>query len=174
MMVNCRSNDVFWGCYGANAVHFSVLLEYLAGATGTKVGRYWQNSFNFHAYTDKFPEAKFMDYARDIREHNLYETKELKPQPLMVGPREMFDVELRDFMLWSEGAPGKAPPFDEPFLADTAVPMRLAHVAYKEKDFAAADTICNMIDAPDWRAACKMWINRRWERHARKDQTNVG
>lgn len=52
MMVNCRSNDIFWGCYGANAVHMSVLLEYLALSIGVVPGRYYQNSFNWHAYRE--------------------------------------------------------------------------------------------------------------------------
>ena len=36
--VCCRSNDAIWGAYGANAVHFSVLLEYLARMIGVGVG----------------------------------------------------------------------------------------------------------------------------------------
>jgi thymidylate synthase len=59
MMVNCRSNDIFWGAYGANAVHFSFLQEYVASSIGVEVGRYWQNSFNFHAYVDRFPKEKW-------------------------------------------------------------------------------------------------------------------
>jgi len=50
MMVNCRSNDIFWGAYGSNAVHMSMLLEYLASSIGVSIGRYYQNSFNWHAY----------------------------------------------------------------------------------------------------------------------------
>jgi hypothetical protein len=177
MMVNCRSNDVFWGAYGANAVHFSFLLEYLASAIGCKVGRYWQNSFNFHAYVDKFPEDKFNAYSNDARAHNLYETEQLKPFPLMVGPREDWDLDLCVFMRWSEvvgmGDDTMAiPQFDEPFFNDVAVPMRLAWMNHKQKDYASADSLCNLIAAEDWRAACKAWITRRWQRHARKVDGN--
>ena len=34
MTVCNRSNDLVWGCLGANAVHFSFLLEYMAGLIG--------------------------------------------------------------------------------------------------------------------------------------------
>lgn len=47
-----RSNDIIWGAYGANAVHFSVLLEYIAGKIGAPIGRYTQISINWHAYTE--------------------------------------------------------------------------------------------------------------------------
>jgi thymidylate synthase len=36
LTVCCRSNDIIWGATGANAVHFSFLLEYLAGLISDK------------------------------------------------------------------------------------------------------------------------------------------
>jgi hypothetical protein len=50
LTVFCRSNDIVWGAYGANAVHFSVLLEYMAIWVGRPVGCYRQVSVNWHAY----------------------------------------------------------------------------------------------------------------------------
>lgn len=50
LTVMCRSNDIIWGAYGANAVHFSVLQEYLAARIGVDVGTFYQVSNNFHAY----------------------------------------------------------------------------------------------------------------------------
>ena len=54
MTVCCRSNDMIWGCYGANAVHFSYLLEYVAAMSGYAVGTYTQISNSFHAYTERW------------------------------------------------------------------------------------------------------------------------
>lgn len=54
LMVFCRSNDIIWGAYGANAVHFSFLLEYVAAAIGVPMGRYYQISCNWHGYVDTF------------------------------------------------------------------------------------------------------------------------
>lgn len=50
LVVFCRSNDVIWGCYGANAVHFSFLLEFVSSSTGYPMGTYTQISVNWHAY----------------------------------------------------------------------------------------------------------------------------
>lgn len=46
-----RSNDMIWGAYGANAVQFAMLQEYVAGHLGLAVGTYTQVSNNFHVYT---------------------------------------------------------------------------------------------------------------------------
>lgn len=56
LTVFCRSNDIVWGCYGANSVHFSMLLEYMALWIGCPVGTYTQVSVNWHAYVDKYEE----------------------------------------------------------------------------------------------------------------------
>lgn len=55
--VTCRSNDAIWGAYGANAVHFSVLQEFVAAACGFWVGTMCQLSNNLHAYEDKLQEV---------------------------------------------------------------------------------------------------------------------
>ena len=50
MVVFNRSNDIIWGAYGANAVHFSMLQEYIAHKLQRPVGTYTQVSVNYHAY----------------------------------------------------------------------------------------------------------------------------
>lgn len=52
MTVSCRSNDMLWGAYGSNVVHFSMLLELVAHGAGLPMGVYRQFSNNFHVYTD--------------------------------------------------------------------------------------------------------------------------
>lgn len=65
LAVFCRSNDIIWGAYGANAVHFGFLLEYMAAAIGCEVGSYYQISVNWHAYAttivpvQRLPEIAF-------------------------------------------------------------------------------------------------------------------
>ncbi len=58
MIVYNRSNDTIWGCYGANAVHFSVLHEWMAAAVGRPLGTYTQVSFNWHLYLEPHGEMK--------------------------------------------------------------------------------------------------------------------
>ena len=52
MTVCNRSNDMIWGALGANAVHMSILQEYIASHIGARVGIYTQFSNNLHAYTE--------------------------------------------------------------------------------------------------------------------------
>lgn len=58
LTVFCRSNDIIWGAYGANAVHFSMLLEYMALWIGCPVGTYTQVSVNYHAYLSTLEPLK--------------------------------------------------------------------------------------------------------------------
>jgi len=50
LTVFCRSNDIVWGAYGANAVQFGTLLEFMAIGIGCPVGTYTQISVNWHGY----------------------------------------------------------------------------------------------------------------------------
>jgi Thymidylate synthase len=61
--VNNRSNDLIFGAYGANMVHFNVLHQYIAYALNRKKGVYRQISNNTHVYLE-FPITKrFLDPA---------------------------------------------------------------------------------------------------------------
>lgn len=70
MVVFCRSNDIVWGAYGANAVHFSFLLEYVAKASGYSVGTYSQVSVNWHAYVHVF---ETVSHLRPDRMNHVYD-----------------------------------------------------------------------------------------------------
>lgn len=52
LTVMCRSNDMIYGAYGSNAVHFSILQELIASAIGIDVGTYTQISNSLHLYTE--------------------------------------------------------------------------------------------------------------------------
>ena len=60
MSVTNRSNDIVWGLFGANAVHMSILHEYMAARTESKVGVYTHFSNNAHAYLDTLEKIKEM------------------------------------------------------------------------------------------------------------------
>lgn len=53
-----RSNDIIWGAYGANAVQFSFLQEYMAAWIGVPIGTYSQVSVNWHAYLDTLKKVE--------------------------------------------------------------------------------------------------------------------
>ena len=159
MTVMCRSNDIVWGAYGANAVHFAFLLEYMAARLGLQVGKLFQFSNNFHYYVDVVGDyQKVMAMAADAEEHNYYRTKLLRPMPLVVD-FAVFDQEVDAFIECDEVD------YTEPFIRDVAEPMRQAWSLHKVKDYAGALTYAHSIKAEDWRVACTEWLERRALKH---------
>jgi thymidylate synthase len=169
MTVCCRSNDVIWGAYGANAVHFSYLLEFISIATGIPMGVYRQFSNNFHLYTNIVPELEIMPLARDARQSDRYLVKETpnalnlipaRPQPRKVPlmqDHETFERELQQFM-GEEPCDGV---YEEAFLRTVACPMMDSYMAFKKKDYDAAINAAEYIRSEDWRIACIEWLQRR-------------
>ena len=161
LTVLCRSNDMLFGGYGANAVHMSVLQEYLAAAVGAPVGLYRQFSNNYHVYPavvgkDVPPYQQLQRLAVDAAAHDYYLQGRVKPFPL-VENFERWNRELARFM--------RAPDtvnwlYGEPFFRDVAVPM---YAAWKERKEAGLDGLAwaEKIAADDWRTACVAWIQRR-------------
>lgn len=154
MTVCCRSNDIIWGAYGANAVHFSFLQEYIASKLGVRVGRYYQFSNNFHAYVSEIEKLKIRDPRGDLfiglQDHRY--GKNMKLVPLIAD--DDFDLELSE-LLRMRGVY----PLRNRFLRDVVRPVMMAHWAYKNS-MPYEDHI-NEIAADDWRVACKEWIERR-------------
>lgn len=162
MMVNCRSNDIIWGAYGANAVHMSMLQEFIAFALGVRIGRYYQNSWNFHAYKDVFD--KKIETVNDGSWCTPYETS-LHP---LVDNYPEFQPECRR---WITGEP--IVEWDNSIFPDVAVFMKSAHSLYKLGDYNAAIDVASGIDSADWRRACIEWIQRRAVKAIRKDAGEV-
>ena len=64
MTVCCRSNDIIWGTYGTNAVHFSMLQEYLAARLNAQLGVYRHISDSFHAYSSVLEKVKDIQWIK--------------------------------------------------------------------------------------------------------------
>lgn len=152
MTVLCRSNDIIWGAYGANAVHFSVLQEYVAAMVGCPTGTLWQVSNNFHAYVDvmerSLPVLDEPDSGLYSGEPNLY--------PLVSGEVNDFDRGLRA-LLAGTPIPGSA----DAFFHNVAAPLRDAYALYREGNLASAATRARQCAAADWRRAAMEWLERR-------------
>ncbi len=162
MMVNNRSNDAIWGAYGANAVHMSMMMEFVATAVGVKVGTYYQNSWNFHAYTDVYSQEQLLLLANEAGDHDYYAQHRVKPYPLMqINHLDWLD-DLEDFMDGVEGG------FEDPLFSDVAVPMQRSWACHKSGDYPMALDFAEQIAALDWQKACKAWLNRRVETRNRK------
>lgn len=157
MTVMCRSNDLIWGAYGANAVHFSFLLEFMASALGVPVGVYRQFSNNLHLYTELYDFKKYLDLPPAPTVFDYY-AQGVKPIPIMDnGDWGGF---LRDCERFC------CDPFTEPegyrhsFFENVAWPMAMVTKERKEKK-GDGYNIAQEIAAEDWRIATLEWIQRR-------------
>jgi hypothetical protein len=171
MMVNNRSNDIVWGTFGANAVHMSMMHEYVARCVGVQVGSYYQSSFNFHAYTDIYPKERWKELANDALMEDLYTKGSVAPYPLMSVDKETWDTECGDFVDFGLGSDPAGTAYTEPLFQEVAVPMLRAWQAHKVRDYSTALSETTKIAATDWREACYSWMKRRRETWERK---NVG
>ena len=154
MTVTNRSNDIVWGCYGANCVHMSMLQEYIAAMVGVEVGPYHQVSDSWHAYTEYWEQYGGTDSTYLPRD--LYEEVQVRPFPL-VHDSGTFDDELRYFV----AEPDMVTDYNNLCLSEVAVPMFAAWSHYKAKRYTAAMETAEEMSASDWRVACTAWLNRR-------------
>lgn len=141
--VCCRSNDAYWGAHGANAVHFSVLQEYLAARIGVRVGAMYQLSNNYHIYTSVLPErppSSVISYPR-------------APMAMVTDPTT-FDDDLELFMREPK-RPGSH--YGNSWFPRVAAPMWELNEARVAKNREWFDETLPSVAAPDWRAAAKMW-----------------
>lgn len=169
MTVCNRSNDIWWGAHGANAVHFSFLLEYVAAMTGLPMGVYRQFSNNYHIYTNVVAEESLMPIARDVDATDKYYVESLHRQT----STGLHQIPLIDPAIWGCADPGVIEDLHSwladpsvtssriPFLAAVARPMWYAWQAHKAKDYAEAIHCAEGIRAEDWRIAAIEWLKRR-------------
>jgi thymidylate synthase len=151
MLVANRSNDMIWGAYGANAVHFSFLQEYMAGMIGCEVGTYTQVSDSFHVYKGVFDKV----IGQTQPTYDPYERGEVVSMPLVDNPSE-FDVDLYNYLNYTNPLI-----YGNAFFDAVAEPMRLAYFAHKEKKDTRVDYCLSRIEASDWQRAAVEWISRR-------------
>ena len=166
MTVCNRSNDLVWGAYGANAVHFSMLQEYMAFRVGAEVGIYRQFSNNAHVYTDVYPretwDAMILDAQANDHYNGLDDPAEVQPFPLIRSNASTFDREL---LLWMSD-PTAHTTYREPLFYEVAQPMYMAW-QWRDTQPSAAITHAGNIAADDWRMACTDWLNRRQDKKRR-------
>lgn len=174
--VLCRSNDIIWGAYGANAVHMSFMAEVVAALAGMKVGRYYQVSNNYHAYLDIFnkmhpPVCPTGPYSTTIG-GDPYQLGMAISSPAFAQSKyaylgdsrkqtsekgEKFLVACEAFM--NDRSIAKDVPV---FFDEVVYPIMRAHRDYwkQGKKLEALDIIRGM-KASDWQLATMQWMGRR-------------
>lgn len=168
LTVACRSNDAIWGAYGANAVQFSTIQEFVALAVRAEVGTYRQISDSFHIYTNNeaWKKVKAMGPQYDP-----YEMLVAQPFPIMkiggdwdwwLDQNTMFlDSTLFEKFSISHNA-------IDPFFKHVANPMLRSYNVYcdnssgtKEQRIDYALEELKDCIATDWKLACEQWLRRR-------------
>jgi hypothetical protein len=155
MTVCCRSNDIVWGAYGANAVHFAFLQEYMSALVGVRPGMYTQFSNNYHVYEPiyrKMLAAK----AHGALDEDGYRESGLEALPL-VDDIQTFRRELSDLLT----CPRHGAVLSNRFLSHTVLPVAMVHRHWSEGNRHIALEASRAIEAPDWRRACHEWMQRR-------------
>lgn len=168
MVVFCRSNDVIWGCYGANAVHFSILLEYVAAGVGVRVGTYTQVSVNWHAYEDKLKQLVLARAREPVQTHAPYRFGLVRVTPVVNTEKNSWDEDCRWFVTNSGTVAGlQRDHFADPFFKNVAFPIVQAHDAFRDLSGEARYTeplrILRDCEGLDWQVACEQWIQRRYD-----------
>jgi len=156
MLVTNRSNDMVWGAYGANAVHFSILLEFMAHAIGVEVGVYRQFSNNMHLYTDLYDYKRFIESPPSAKDFDRYSKGDVAPFPLCQTPWKQW---LQECELFCQN-PFAYHPYSDPFFTHVARPMAQITKTRKEKRGTGMEWAA-LIMASDWRTAAIDWISRR-------------
>jgi len=183
MTVCCRSNDMIWGAYGANAVHMSMLQEFIANALGVGVGTYTQISDSYHAYQDvyanlldKIPPVDVWNFHHVYSDPYKLETIDAYPQLLLsdhvswLSTNEEFLKNVFNNPSDPEALIEKSPlsKHSDPFFVNVAEPIAVSWEYYKVyKQLGIREEVQRAIDnlgsclASDWRRACVEWLERK-------------
>ena len=153
MTVYNRSNDMVWGAYGANVVHFSMLMEYVAASVGCEMGVYTQVSNSMHIYPDVPVVKRLMD--KPIDPPGVYGRVSPWLFDSFSNEMEFFNrdlLELDDLIV----NPNRA--WRSKFFMDIVKPMSIAWTLMKEGIY---DTAISQLHDYDWHRASIAWIERR-------------
>lgn len=172
MTVCNRSNDAVWGAYGANAVQFSILQEFIAISVGVKVGYYVQQSNNYHVYTDNPFWLKFREgeYTHG-HVYNPYSVGSVHPYPLATSAEDAtllyYDC-VRLATQVEQGGDLRMVEYVSEFGCNVVEPVVRAYNLYKMKLYTSSMEVIGALPASDWRLAMFEWVQRRAQRAADK------
>ena len=159
MMVCNRSNDIVWGLYGANAVHLTILHEFIAIGLGLKVGVYRHLSNNFHLYP-KNVDFKALLNSTDTDLYTPFSNDCVTPLPLYEEPEEASEF-LEACEKFIEN-PINTDSSGFVFIDHTLKPMYEVWVNREDREIAY--TLTQKICASDWREGARRWILKRANR----------
>jgi thymidylate synthase len=163
LTVVCRSNDMIWGAHGSNAVHFSILQEYLAARIDAGIGKMYQLSNNAHMYLNiladmnkRIGPIKSLFNELDDDRYSLG----VSNTPMFTDP-DYIDNDIETFMnnYWHGELHQKN--YTNIWFYDVLSLSFLSHMQFKAKRYDIALGLANEIAAEDWKTAMIEWIERR-------------
>lgn len=161
-----RSNDMLWGAYGANAVQFSMILEYVAAKVGIRMGRYYQVSNSYHVYLEgpggdlynkminsAYPKNPYYEMAKGDLVLMYHEEMDLIDEDL----KTLFNVydsygvyECSMLSCWKSS-----------YFKRLIGPMLHIHQLYKREGAISALENIDIIKAVDWKSGAALWLSKR-------------
>ena len=163
MTVTNRSNDIVWGCYGANAVHFSYLMQFVAESVGVKIGKYRQVSDDLHLYPEIAVQAKLWQRGGFPVVNRYGPIGSFEVTPLLGEGQTPADFlrEVASFVFHPNSNPSV---FVSPTLKYIACPLFNAYQLHKtDAPKEIQEAAYQFVACPAWLAACLEWVNRRRE-----------
>jgi hypothetical protein len=163
MTICNRSNDVILGLYGANAVHMSMLHEYVAGKLNVRMGSMTTISDSFHVYVTGPQGEQYQRMVEAIRRGTWQADPYLLSPPEGVVPCSMqsgaegWDLDLKTFFKAVDkdnGVELEMNSFKTQFFQQVVGPM---WAAYQHRD----PIILDGCSALDWAKAGREWLERR-------------
>jgi len=170
LVVFNRSNDTILGCYGANAVHFSVLLEFMASEIGCEVGTYTQVSVNWHAYLNKdYEKLQGIPLPNPYRAPGWDLYDRLSVVPMAGVTRADIHALLREA---DADYRGMTLSWDHPWCGMAQMVLK-AHSLYRTLPapdrYQAALSLLKVDAGIDWIIAAREWVDRRYGKWQEKN-----
>lgn len=168
MTVCNRSNDAIWGAYGANAVQFSMLQEFIAIYAKLERGFYVQQSNNFHVYEDNPFWLKYTAGEHDAGHvTNPYLSEQVQARPIAQSTMDavllLADCEGMCQQV-ENGENLEHFEYRSSFGQQTVSHVVRAYNLYKAKCYESAIKTLDEVAAEDWRLAMTDWVMRRAEK----------
>jgi thymidylate synthase len=157
MTVYNRSNDIWWGAYGANAVHFSFLQEFVARALSAPLGDYRQVSHNLHLYSELYDVGDYLVNPPVWTDGGQYGLRGISPMPIMED--DNWEAFLYDCCRFCE-QPFIPQKYKHAFFNEVAVPMANVIHSRRNKLSDGMDWV-DQVTATDWRLAARNWVEQR-------------
>lgn len=154
MTVMARSNDVIWGATGANAVHMSMLHEFIATQCRMELGSLYQFSNDYHIYAERFNPNELVKHLDGGQPYELIEEP---TTPLCDYMAQPFDF-LEECQWFIRGEYNR---LRSPIWLEVGLPMKYAWDLFIAGEIDLALAVAEGIIAPDWRLACVNWLRRR-------------